>query len=193
MVDMTLLKSDAGALDPGDKAPDFKLKNVDTKLYGLSSLKGKTGTAIIFTCNHCPYAIPKFQEIAELQSEFETKGIAVICICSNDPEVAPEDDFPSMKRKAQELGLRYYLWDESQMVAKSYGAVCTPDAFVFNKDLKLVYHGRINNAMNLGEVATKHDVREVFEALVEKKDIIEWFRYSMGCSIKWKQIEEMKS
>jgi len=179
---MTLLRSTIG-LKPGDSAPDFELKNVDEKTVKLSDLKGKI-TVVIFMCNHCPYVKPKMDEIAELQNKYQ--DVNVVCINSNDPTNYEEDDFAHMQELAKEKGYKYYLFDETQDVARAYGAVCTPDPYIFDKDHKLIYHGRINNAMNPEDTPTKHDMDEVLDKAVKGEKIEEWFRSSQGCSIKWK-------
>ena len=182
---MALLQSDARKLTPGAKAPEFSLRNVDGKTVNLADFSGKP-VVIIFMCNHCPYVKPKMDEIASLQDEYGKKGVVVIGINSNDPANYPEDDAEHMKKIALERGFRYYLVDETQETARAYGATCTPDPFVFDKGHKLIYHGRINDAMNPGDVPKKHDVREVLDAMLAGKQITDWFVPSMGCSIKWK-------
>ena len=175
---MVLLKS-TQKLQPGDQAPDFSLKNIDNQTVSLSDFKGKP-VAIIFICNHCPYVIPKMDEIAELQ-----EVATVICINPNGPDYDESESFENMQKIAKEKGYKFYLVDETQEIAKSYGAVCTPDPFVFDKDHKLVYHGRINDAMSPEATPTKHELREVLEKVTKGEPIDNWFIPSQGCSIKW--------
>jgi len=182
---MSLMKSEEQSLMKGDIAPDFSLKNVDNSTVSLSQFKGKT-VVIIFMCNHCPYVKPKMQEIAEIQEKYKDKGVVVIGINSNDTVNYPEDSFENMQQAAKELGYDYYLLDETQDVARAYGAVCTPDPYIFNKDHKLAYHGRINNAMSPEDTPSKHDIQEVLDKLLSGEEPEEWFQPSMGCSIKWK-------
>jgi len=181
---MALLKS-TQTLQPGDKAPDFSLKNIDGTMVSREEFEGKA-LVIVFMCNHCPYVKPKMEEIAKIQQDYKDKGVVVIGINSNDAENYPEDSFENMQQFAKKFGYDYYLFDDSQEIAKAYGAVCTPDPFVFDKDHKLVYHGRINDAMSPEDEPSKHDMREVLDAMLAGKDIKEWFVPSMGCSIKWK-------
>ncbi len=181
---MALLRSSDEKLKPGMKAPDFALKNVDGKVVKLSDFKGMA-VAVIFICNHCPYVIPKMEEIASLMRDYNGK-VAVLGINSNDPVNYPADNFESMQRMARQKGFSYYLFDESQAVAKSYGAVCTPDPYLFDKEHKLVYHGRINDAMDPDDSPTKHELKEAIEALLSGKPLQKWFVPSQGCSIKWK-------
>ena len=183
---MVLLNSNIKGLKKGEKAIDFSLKNVDGKIVSLKDFKGKI-LVIIFMCNHCPYVKPKMNEIAKIQRDYESKGVAVICINSNDPDYDSEDSFDNMKKIAKQKGYRYYLVDETQEVAKAYGATCTPDPFVFDKSHRVVYHGRINDAMNPEDVPKKHDMMEVLDKVLSGREIKEWFVPSMGCSIKWKE------
>ena len=183
---MVLLKSNIKGLKKGEKAIYFSLKNVDDKVVKLSDFKGKI-LVIIFMCNHCPYVKPKMDEIASIQRDYGDKEVIVIGINSNDPDYDAEDSFENMKKIAKQKGYKYYLVDETQETAKDYGATCTPDPFVFDKNHKVVYHGRINDAMNPEDVPKKHDMREVLDKLLAGKEIKEWFVPSMGCSIKWKE------
>ncbi|MFC1648847.1 thioredoxin family protein [Nanoarchaeota archaeon] len=181
---MALKESDIAALNPGDPLPNFSLKNVDEKWVRLVDFKGLP-VAVIFMCNHCPYVKPKMQEIAQLQNGLKGKAV-IVCINSNDSKEYPEDSFENMKKEAEKFGYQYYLHDETQEVALNYGAVCTPDVFVMDENHKLIYHGRINNAMNPNDTPTQHDLRDVLFSLVNAQLIEDWFRPSMGCSIKWK-------
>ncbi|MBI5389317.1 thioredoxin family protein [Candidatus Woesearchaeota archaeon] len=183
---MVLLQSETQMLKKGDTAPDFSLQNVDGKTVRLSACREKP-VVVIFMCNHCPFVKTKFTEIAQLQHDFEKKGVAFLLINPNDADNYSEDSYENMQTLAKEQGYHYYLYDETQEVAKAYGAVCTPDPFVFDKEHKLVYHGRINNAMNPQDKATKHDLREVLDALLLGKAPAQWFVPSQGCSIKWKE------
>ncbi len=182
---MVLLKSDVKMLERGASAPKFSLKNIDENEVSLDDFKGKI-VVVIFMCNHCPYVKPKFEEIGAIQKDYSNKGVVVIGINSNDPNYDPEDGFEVMKEIAGRYGYRYYLVDETQEIARAYGAVCTPDTFVFDKNHKLAYHGRINNAMEPNDTVTKKDMREVLDDLVAGEEIVDWFVPSMGCSIKWK-------
>jgi len=167
----------------GESAPDFTLKNVDGKKVSLSDFKGQ-GVVVIFICNHCPYVISKMEEIGQLAKDFSQ--FAFICINSNNPHVYPEDSFVNMKKIAKKYDYQYYLVDDSQDIAKAYGAVCTPDPFIFDAHHSLVYHGRINDAMNPEDVPSQYDMRNVLSAMLLNDSIDEWFVPSTGCSIKWK-------
>lgn len=181
---MVLLKS-VKRLKPGDKAPHFSLKNVDGKNIQLNQFKDKN-LAIIFMCNHCPYVKAKMDEIAAIQRDYEKKGVVVIGINSNDPVNYPDDDVVHMQQLAAVKGYKYYLVDETQEVAKAYGATCTPDPFVFDKNHALVYHGRINNQMEPTDKVTEQTMRMVLDKVLKNEKVTDWFVPSMGCSIKWK-------
>jgi peroxiredoxin len=183
---MVLLKSDAKKLQPGDAAPMFSLKNVDGNTVSPTQFQNKI-LVIIFMCNHCPYVKPKMDEIAAIQRDYKEKEVVVIGINANDPADYKEDDFEHMQTIAKQKGYDYYLVDESQEVAQSYGATCTPDPFIFDKEHNLVYHGRINNQMEPHDPVTEHTMRIVLDKLIAGEKIEEWFVPSIGCSIKWKK------
>ena len=182
---MVLLESDAKTLQPGSAAPQFTLKNIDEEMVSLKDFEGFV-TVIIFMCNHCPYVIPKLEEIANMQNEYASKGVVVVCINSNDPTNYPEDDFEHMQHVAVKMGYNFYLLDDSQEVARAYGATCTPDPFVFDKEHKLVYHGRINDQMEPQDPVTEKTMRTVLDKVLRGEKVEEWFVPSIGCSIKWK-------
>ena len=175
--------------DFGRKAPDFSLPGVDGRQWTLADAMGPNGLLVMFICNHCPYvkAIrPRLvRDLAELKRDH---GIHAIAIMSNDPAEYPEDGFENMKKVAAEFGFPFpYVIDETQAVAKAYGAVCTPDFFGFNRDFELQYRGRFDESRK--ETAPEGVRRDLFEAM---KAIAATGRGpaeqvpSMGCSIKWK-------
>jgi len=179
---MTLLKSDQEKLQKGDNMPSFSLLNVDGETVSSEDFSDKA-VLVIFMCNHCPYVKPKMEYISKLQ---DYKGVAVICINSNDAEYVEEDDYEHMQQVAEKQGLMYYLYDESQDVAKAFGAVCTPDPFLFDSKHKLVFHGRLDDAMNPGDVVTEETMKQTIDAMLTGETIEHWFNPSIGCSIKWK-------
>ena len=184
---MALLQSKQ-TLSLGDSAPEFKLLGVDDKNHTLQELKGNKATLIIFMCNHCPYVIPKFDMMRELYEEFKEKGVTVIGINPNDHPSYPADNFDAMKQVHTQHNLQFpYLIDSSQEVARSYDAVCTPDPFLFDKDLKLIWHGRLNNAMQPNDTPTEETMKEVIEEYLETRTVTKEFSPSMGCSIKWRE------
>jgi len=182
---MVLLKSDTRTLQKGASAPEFSLKNVDGNVVSLSDFNGKA-LVVIFGCNHCPYVKPKMDEIAALQNDYLDKDVVVIMINSNDAVNYPDDDFDHMVLLAKEKGYKYYLYDESQEIAIAYGATCTPDPFVFDKDHKLVFHGRINNQMEPSDEVTENTIRIILDKMLAGQEVVDWFVPSQGCSIKWK-------
>ncbi len=181
---MVLLESQV-KLKAGDSAPDFELLGIDDKKHKLSDYSKRQGTLIIFMCNHCPYVKAKFEALNELYEKFGGK-IAIIGINSNDSKDYPEDSFENMKKTAQEKGLKFeYLVDDTQQVAKKYGAMCTPDPYLFNKEGKLVFHGRIDNAMKPDDTATEKTMIINIEKMLSNEKIEKDFDPSIGCSIKW--------
>lgn len=176
---MVLLKSN-DSLKIGEKIPSFVLKGTDGNLYSESSFKEKI-LLVIFMCNHCPYVLAKWDYINRLASYFKGK-VAVIGINPNDAENYPEDSFGKMKETKH---IFYYLYDETQEVAKSFKAVCTPDPFVF-VNRKLVYHGRLDDAPSPELKVGVEEMTILLEELLSSKEISIKQMPSMGCSIKWK-------
>jgi peroxiredoxin len=174
--------------DFGWKAVDFDLPGVDGRRYSLESARGPNGLLVMFICNHCPYVKAVIQRIVRDVKELQGHGIAAIGIMSNDPKDYPEDSFDNMQRVASEFAFPFpYVIDESQEIAKAYGAVCTPDFFGFNANLELQYRGRLDASRK--ETAPADARRDLFEAMVEVARTGQGPREqipSMGCSIKWK-------
>jgi peroxiredoxin len=173
-------------LNTGEKSPDFKLKGVDNKIYSLKDFDSSNSLLVVFICNHCPYVRARIGDIVDLQSMFKTSELQVVGINSNDPNYEGED-FNNMIKFAREYKLNFpYLIDDTQLIAKTYGAVCTPDPFLFDQERRLVFHGRINDALE-PEMTPKvsvmeNNVRKVLRGEKIEKD----FDPSIGCSIKWK-------
>ena len=173
-----MVKLETPEADLNSSAYDFNLKGTDEKYYTLADVKGKNGTVIMFICNHCPYVQKIMSNIIEDNIRLLRLGVNFAAIMPNDVIAYPEDSFDNMQRLVKEKGIKFpYLIDETQEVAKAYGAVCTPDFFGFNKELKLQYRGRINN-------------NELFEAMKLIAETLygpEMQYPSIGCSIKWKE------
>ena len=183
---MVLLESQI-KLQTGDTAPDFELMGIDDKKHSLGDYKDYQGTLVIFMCNHCPYVKAKIEAIKEVHQKFGDK-IAVVGINSNDSVKYPDDSFDSMKTVAKEKDMKFdYLVDETQEVAKKYGAMCTPDPFLFNQEGKLIFHGRIDNAMKPEDTATEKTMINNIEKYLSGEKIEKDFDPSIGCSIKWKE------
>ena len=171
-----------------EKAHDFNLKGVDNKFYKLDNCLGKNGTLIMFICNHCPYVKAVTKDIVEDCKKLKDHGINSVAICANDAENYPEDSFDNMIIFAQKHQFNFpYLVDETQEIAKTYDAVCTPDFFGYNKNLELQYRGRLRELKNL--VPVREGESDLFKAM---KQISETGKGpenqtpSAGCSIKWK-------
>ena len=147
-IDFSMAKMESViSLKTGDVAPGVSLKGIDDKMHSLSDYS-KKGLLVIFMCNHCPYVKAKIDAIKEIHQKFKDH-ISLVGINSNDSEKYPDDSFDSMKSVAKEKNIDFdYLVDETQDIAKKYGAVCTPDPFLFDSDRKLIFHGRIDDAMN---------------------------------------------
>ena len=171
----------------GTKAFDFNLPDTTGKNYSLASFKDASSLVVAFTCNHCPYARAAWPLLIKLANEFHEKKIAFVAINPNDETLYPEDSFEVMKEKVPQWSINFpYLRDESQEVAKAYGAVCTPDIFVYDKNRNLFYHGRINDNWQEPENVTREDLRAALNDLAEGKSAPTEQKPSIGCSIKWK-------
>jgi peroxiredoxin len=182
---MVKTASSPQVLKTGSRAPDFTLKGVDGMMHSLQDYKSKA-TLVVFICNHCPYVKAKISGIVALQSTFKTSELQVIGINSNDPNYKDEG-FDNMLIFANEYKLNFpYLIDESQDVARAYGAVCTPDPFLFNADRRLVFHGRINDALEPEAKPTIPVMENNIRKLLRGERIEKDFDPSIGCSIKWK-------
>lgn len=173
----------------GTPAVDFSLKGVDGKVWNLAEAKGENGLLVMFICNHCPYVKAIRDRIVRDAKQLRDEwGINSIAIMSNDPSLYEEDSFANMQKVATEFAFPFpYVVDETQQIAKAYGAVCTPDFFGYNKNLELQYRGRLDASKK--QAADSSVRRDLFEAMVQisktgrgPKDQIP----SMGCSIKWK-------
>ena len=174
--------------DFGKKAFPFKLKSIQGKIISLEEFKGKNGTLIMFICNHCPYVKAITKDIVEDCNELKKLGINSIAISSNDPTNYPEDSFENMIEFAKKNKFSFpYLIDETQEIAKSYDAVCTPDFFGYNKDLELQYRGRSRELKNLIPIRDgKSDLYKAMKQIAETNNGPKDQIPSAGCSIKWK-------
>jgi len=186
--DMVELESE-DVLERSDEAPAFELEGVDGETHSLSDFAASEGLLVVFTCNHCPYAKAKFEEMNALAAEFEE--VPVVGINPNDAEEYPEDDFETMVERVEEGTVQWdaYLRDDSQEVAAAYGATCTPDPFLFENDsgtFRLVYHGRLDDAPNPDDEPSEREMNGHIEDLLAGRDVSDEFLPSRGCSIKWK-------
>ncbi len=181
--------TESNIFELGTVALNFELTNtINNELVNLSKVKGEKGTAIFFICNHCPFVIHVNEELVKLANDYHQKGISFIAISSNDIENYPQDRPELMKELAEKLQYPFpYLYDETQEVAKAYDAACTPDLYLFDEDLKAVYHGRLDDSRpGNDKPVTGKDFRDAIDALLNDKSILDNQKPSMGCNIKWK-------
>jgi len=183
-------------LDPGDGAPSFELPDTDGETRSLEAFADREAALIAFTCNHCPYAKAKHPALNGIAADYD--DVAVVGINPNDPDQYPEDSVEGMQERVESGEIRYdaYLFDESQSVAAEYGAVCTPDPYLFRNDggeFRLVYHGRLDDAGNPDEEPSGEPGfemrRAIDETLAGEEVTVEW-NAARGCSIKWREGNE---
>jgi len=174
--------------DFGQKAHDFKLKSTENRIISLADVRGKNGTLIMFICNHCPYVKAVTKDIVEDCNELKKIGINSVAICANDAKNYPEDSFDNMIEFSKKNNFGFpYLVDETQEIAKTYDAVCTPDFFGYNKNLELQYRGRLRELKNLIPIRDgKSDLFNAMKQISETGKGPENQTPSAGCSIKWK-------
>ena len=173
--------------DFGQAAKSFELKSTNNEIIKLNEVKGTNGTLVMFICNHCPYVKAVIKDIVEDCKNLKELGITAVAICSNDTINYPEDSFENMIEFAKKHQFNFpYLLDETQNVAKSYDAVCTPDFFGYNNNLELQYRGRIRELVNLKPVrAGDRDLYSAMKQIAETSKGPETQIPSAGCSIKW--------
>jgi len=184
-----MARTESNMLALGTVAPEFSLMDtVSEKTMNLHAMNGEVGTLIMFICNHCPFVIHVNPEIVKMAKEFQSNGIQFIAISSNDVEKYPEDAPHFMRIKAKAENYTFpYLYDEDQTVAKAYDAACTPDFFLFDNELKLVYRGQLDDSRpGNGLPLTGIDLRNAMENLIHGKEISAIQKPSIGCNIKWK-------
>lgn len=183
---MVLLKSEP--IPMGTPAPEFQLKSVDGKEYTLESFSDAKVLVVMFICNHCPYVQAIEDRIIALRRDYESKGVQLVGICSNDPTDYPDDAPGKLKERWETKSYGFpYLIDETQKVAKAYGAVCTPDIYVYGPDRGLAYHGRIDDNWQEPTQVKRQEIREALDALLADQTPAKEQFPAMGCSIKWKK------
>ena len=172
----------------GTTAPDFSLPDFNGKVHQLSEFKSAKGLVIAFICSHCPFVKHIRSEFAKFAREYQSKGIAVVAINSNDLQTYPQDGPAGMKEEAHSVGYIFpYLLDESQSIAKAYQAACTPDFYLFDHNRKLVYRGQFDGSRpGNGQPVTGKDLRNAVDALLQGKSISNDQLPSIGCNIKWR-------
>lgn len=185
-----MARTPSNMLPLGTKAPEFELLDtVSDKILSLQQVKGEKGTVVMFICNHCPFVIHVNPEVSIIAKEYQAKGIGFVAISSNDVVNYPQDAPHLMKLKAKEEDYTFpYLYDETQKVAKAYDAACTPDFYLFDANLKLVYRGQLDDSRpGNGIPLTGKDLKTAMDALLDGKPIKEEQKPSLGCNIKWKE------
>jgi peroxiredoxin len=173
----------------GTPAPQFALRDVVSgQIYSLDSFIGKTALLVMFICRHCPYVVHIEQEIAKIGRDYTATGLGIIGISSNDPVQYPDDAPPRLKEMAERLGFSFpFCFDETQDVAMAYGAVCTPDFFLFDRERWLVYRGQLDDSRpGSNKPVTGRDLRAAIDAVLGGRPVDSNQRPSVGCSIKWK-------
>jgi peroxiredoxin len=179
---MVLLESEN--LPLGTKAFDFSLPATDGNTYSLNDFADREALVVAFICNHCPYVKAVLDRMVILQNDYFGR-VAFVFISSNDARNYPDDDFAHMRDLSLGKGISYYLYDESQEVAKAYKAQCTPDIYLFDKDRCLAYHGRLDDNWQDESKVTRQDLKMALERVLSGEGVdFEQFP-SMGCSIKW--------
>jgi thiol-disulfide isomerase/thioredoxin len=184
-----MVKTASSMLPLGTQAPEFSLRDVtDGKIYSLHKDPKATATVIMFICNHCPYVKHVNPELSHLANDYMPKGVRFIAINSNDISHYPDDSPENMKKLASQCGYPFpYLFDETQEVAIAYQARCTPDFFVFDKELLLVYRGQLDDSRLGNHIKVNgNSIRLALECLLGNKPVPSDQKPSLGCSIKWK-------
>jgi peroxiredoxin len=173
----------------GTAAPDFHLPDtVSGKIISLNNVKGPVATVVMFICNHCPFVVHVNTELVKLANDYKNKGIGFVAISANDVVTHPADAPDKMKETALRLQYPFpYCYDETQETAKAYGAACTPDFFIYDKNGQLVYRGQLDDSRPGNEIpVTGKDIRNALDCLISNKPIPEFQRPSIGCNVKWK-------
>ena len=176
-------------LELGTKAPDFSLPDVDSgRTISLGAFADKRALLVMFICHHCPFVKHVKAELAALGKDYGMKGVGIVAISSNDPAVSSDDSPEGLQRMVKEWGLNFPVcYDETQAVAKSYAAACTPDFYLFDQDQKLVYRGQLDDSRpSNGKPVTGADLRGAIDALLSGRAVSPDQRPSLGCNIKWK-------
>ncbi|QLD88237.1 thioredoxin family protein [Natronomonas salina] len=190
---MVALDAEPDALQRGDEAPDFELEGTDGETHSLDDFADREALLLVFTCNHCPYAQAKFDAMNAIAADYDE--VAVVGVNPNDAEEYPEDSVEKMVEYVDrgEIDVDAYLRDESQAVAEAYGAVCTPDPFLFENaggSFQLAYHGRLDDAQDPDSEPSGEpgfEMREAIDAVLAGEEPTDEFRPSRGCSIKWRE------
>jgi len=174
-------------LKSGDKALPFTLPGVDGKRHALTDYADKAAVAVIFSCNHCPYVRAWEDRMVQIQADYASRGAQFIAISANDATKYPDDSFSKMKERAREKGFNFpYLYDETQEIARAYGAQRTPEVFLFDKSRVLCYHGTIDDNCDAPNNVQAHYLRDALDAVLANRTPPTVETSAVGCTIKWK-------
>ena len=172
----------------GSSCPDFQGPAVEGKDYSLQDFSNKKALVVMFICNHCPYVVAVEERIIKLAHSYKGQSVQFLGVCSNDAEKYPEDSFDNLKKSWSEKNYDFpYLFDEDQSMAKNFGAVCTPDFFVYDENRKLTYRGRLDDSWKEPEKVTRQELKEAIDLILQNEPPMIDQNASMGCSMKWKE------
>lgn len=181
------LWAQSGGYRVGDVARDFNLKNVDGKMVSLGKMKKAKGYVVIFTCNHCPFAVAYEDRIIALHNKYAKKGFPVVAINPNDKDIQPADSYENMQKRAKEKGFPFvYLYDETQEIARAYGATRTPHVYLLDKNLRVRYIGAIDDNHEEPSAVKERYLENAIEALLAGKEPTRTETKAIGCTIKWR-------
>ncbi|MCS7037008.1 MAG: thioredoxin family protein [Saprospiraceae bacterium] len=181
------LWAQSGGYRVGDEARDFNLKNVDGKTVSLGKMKKAKGYVVIFTCNHCPFAVAYEDRIIALHKKYAKKGFPVIAINPNDKDIQPADSYENMQKRAKEKGFPFvYLYDETQEIARAYGATRTPHVYLLDKNRRVRYIGAIDDNHEEPNAVKERYLENAIEALLAGKEVPRTETKAIGCTIKWR-------
>lgn len=170
----------------GETAPDFSLPAVEGRTYGLSDFSDQSVLVVLFSCNHCPYVQAYEERLMAVQRDYADRDVQLVAINSNEDTHHPEDSFENMVKRAKAQGYNFpYLRDASQAIAQAYGATHTPQIFVFDRDRRLRYTGKIDNNWQNPQAVTRRYLREALDALLREAEPAEPTTHAIGCTIKW--------
>ena len=173
---------------PGAACPDFRLPSVDGKVHARDDFRAAPVLVVMFICNHCPYVQAVEDRIVALDREYAPRGVQFVGICANDPTDYPDDRPAELLRRWREKAYGFpYLIDESQDVARAFGAVCTPDIYVFDRERKLAYHGRLDDNWQRPEKVERRELAAALDALLAGRRPAPEQHHAIGCSIKWRK------
>ena len=183
-----MVRTPSTMLPLGTEAEDFSLTNIDGRTLSFADVAGERGTVLMFICNHCPFVKHVANELAAIGYEYMPKGVGMVAINSNDVVSHPADSPEQMIHESEQRGYSFpYLFDETQEVAKAYGAACTPDFYLFDGNHKLVYRGQLDGSRpDSGVPVTGEDLRKAIDALLESRPLPQPQHPSIGCNIKWR-------